>query len=206
MTYDEFKDYCLTHLWKMGDQIVLDNLDRIIQTAEAELNRTFKVQDRETLATVTAVTNVISLPADCRSIRNLASPHYKNLCYAPPSALADALSVGTNPRLYSQADGLIILSWAPDAGKDEFTLWYYADIPKFSELDPGIGETSWLVEEYFDVYLYTVLKHSAPFLREDERVQVWAAYHSDAMATAMEENAHERQFSGSPGQIVFGGQ
>ena len=45
MTFQQFIDYLTTHLWKIGDSLVVNNLPTIIKTADAELNASFKVED-----------------------------------------------------------------------------------------------------------------------------------------------------------------
>jgi hypothetical protein len=52
------------------------------------------------------------------------------------------------------------------------------------------------------VYLYCVLKHTAPFLREDERLGTWDAMYGNAIGTALEEN-NERKYAGSPLKMHF---
>lgn len=34
--------------------------------------------------------------------------------------------------------------------------------------------TNWLLDEHPDIYLYAALVHAAPFLKDDERIPVWA--------------------------------
>lgn len=54
---------------------------------------------------------------------------------------------------------------------------YIQDIPALSD-----GNTSnWVLASYPDLYLYGSLIHSAPFLRDDERIGVWAALYQSAV-------------------------
>lgn len=64
---------------------------------------------------------------------------------------------------------------------------YQRRIPSFRAED-----TSWLADEELDLYVYAVLSETAPFLREDERVQTWAAFYSDALNKVNENSAHEQ--------------
>ncbi len=64
----------------------------------------------------------------------------------------------------------------PD-GSYSAILMYYAKVPTLSDSN----ETNWLLTHYPDIYLYGALLHSAPYLREDERAQTWAALHAAAV-------------------------
>ena len=56
-------------------------------------------------------------------------------------------------------------------------LMYYAKIPTLSDSN----ETNWLLTHHPDIYLYGALLHSAPYLKEDERAQTWAALYTAAV-------------------------
>ena len=61
---------------------------------------------------------------------------------------------------------------APDSGS-AYTgeLTYYASIPALSA-----GNTSnWLLVDSPDIYLYGALLQSAPYLQDDQRLNIWAA-------------------------------
>ncbi len=95
MTADEFKTYLMTHLWKTGDQIVLDNLPTLIVTAENELNRTLKVEDRVSVLDTTATSIAHPLPADYRQMRHLSSPYRGEMIYNIPADFASKRAAGT---------------------------------------------------------------------------------------------------------------
>lgn len=202
MNYTEFKDYVVDHLWKRGDSVVIDRLDAIIATAESELNRTFKVEDRTALSVVQADNNLVPLPLDYREMRVLANQTCAEMKYVAPSKFYAAQWCRRGGAFYPEAY-TIINSNIGLAGNItvtnyvDLTLVYYANIPKFQELD-----ASWLCDDYLDVYLYCVLKHTAPFLREDERIPTWMTFYTEAFSTAMDEN-DARKFAGSPLAISF---
>ena len=56
-------------------------------------------------------------------------------------------------------------------------LMYYAKVPTLSDSN----ETNWLLTHHPDIYLYGALLHSAPYLKEDERAQTWAALYTSAV-------------------------
>lgn len=66
---------------------------------------------------------------------------------------------------------------APDAT-------YNAELVYFAELETLSDEntSNWLLSDAPDVYLYGTLAHSAPFLGEDARIQVWSSLYEAALA------------------------
>lgn len=201
MTYAEFKDYLITHLWKTGDQVVIDRLDTLIKTAEHELNRVLKIEDRTQLSDIEAASNLVELPEDYREMRVLSNPHHREMKYYIPSkfyAFGDPSN--RDYEAYTIVNNCIALGGIVTVDKPlHLTMLYYQKIPDFKTAD-----ASWLADDYLDVYTYCVLKHSAPFLREDERLQTWMALYGEALATAMAEN-DDRKFAGSPLKIHFPG-
>lgn len=201
MMLSTFKDYLMTHLWKTGDDVVLANLDTIIATAYSELDRVFKVVDREAVATLSAESNEVALPADYRSMRSLVSLSVGKMNYLIPAEFADRIACQqTCPNDYTVVNKTVRLTFNPTAEAPEsLECWYTAVVPRLDDET----EENWLADDYFDVLLYTVLKHTAPFLREDERVAMWSDMQNTAIASALEENEHERKYAGSPLKINF---
>lgn len=48
-------------------------------------------------------------------------------------------------------------------------MWYYANLSAISVANP----TNWVLTQYPDLYLYGSLVHTAPYLKNDERIQIW---------------------------------
>lgn len=57
------------------------------------------------------------------------------------------------------------------------TLTYYQSIPRLSEP----LQSNWLLAKAPDIYLYGALINSAPYLKEDSRIQTWATYYQGAI-------------------------
>jgi hypothetical protein len=85
----------------------------------------------------------------------------------------------------------IVTEAAPEDGT-EIELTYYAEIPALSDS----STTNWLLTRWPDLYLYGSLMHAAPYLKEDERVTVWAGLHDRALEEIRMED-HKAQWSGS---------
>lgn len=73
------------------------------------------------------------------------------------------------------------------------TLHYYQAL---TALDDD-ADTNWLLTNYPDVYLYGSLVHSAPYLEDDARLQVWIGLYDRAVGALKGESARAI-YSGSP--------
>ncbi len=117
MTYQEFKDYLVSYLWKTGDQQLINNLDTLIRAANAELNRTLKVEARYTSITFPAISNNITLPSDYHSIRSLvdALGYYGEFRYVTQPHLR-AINHNTSfwPQVYSLQNNVLLLAGPPE--------------------------------------------------------------------------------------------
>jgi hypothetical protein len=58
------------------------------------------------------------------------------------------------------------------------------------------GDTNWLLTNHPDVYLYGSLVHTAPYLKDDARIALWAGLLAQAMGEIEDESTAAR--FGSP--------
>jgi len=79
----------------------------------------------------------------------------------------------------------------PDGAYD-IELMYYEKIPALSDSNTS----NWLLEVSPEAYLYGALVHSAPYLKDDARVQVWGGLYAGAMDAVNRESERAR-FGGS---------
>ena len=56
-------------------------------------------------------------------------------------------------------------------------MYYYGKIPSLS----ASNATNQILENFPDVYLYGSLVHSAPFLGDDQRLQVWGSLYQSSL-------------------------
>lgn len=200
MNYQEYADFLINFLWKRGDSAVIAALPAIIKMAEAELNRTFKVEDRAVAVQLELTDNVVPIPADLRTIRNVHVTDFGDFSYVPPADFYSQQDAAQGQPLgvYTTVGKNIILSINADVNAPRtVVLTYWDNIPDFAATD-----ASWLCDRYLDVYTYCCLKHTTMWLREDERLQSWNQMFSDAFGSAMLEN-DERRYAGSPLQMSF---
>lgn len=83
--------------------------------------------------------------------------------------------------------------YPPINNTNTFELEYFAALPALD----SINQTNWLLAKYPDVYLYGALCESAPFLRDDDRLQTWGARFGSAMQEVIDASK-KRRFSGGP--------
>lgn len=91
---------------------------------------------------------------------------------------SQASNVSGRPQYYALTQGEIEVFPTPDA---EYTLElvYYEKAEALSDSNT----TNWILDNYPSVYLYGSLMHTAPFLKDDPRLQVWASLYQQGVAS-----------------------
>lgn len=186
----------------IGDFLNRDDLTSVaptfIQLAEAQINRDVRHWRMEASTTISANAQFESLPADWIETIRLAvatgsGPETMDLIsrQAMQDKRTGSNDVGGVPRFYAHTAGQLEIYPTPD---DTYTLTldYLAKIPALSDSNTS----NWLLTNAPDVYLYGSLLHSAPYLVEDPRLQVWAQLYSAAVARLNDESEQAR-LSGS---------
>ena len=85
-----------------------------------------------------------------------------------------------SPRFYAITDSQLELYPSPGEATD-INVLYYEKIPALSDSQT----TNWLLTDAPDVYLYGSLVHTAPYLADDQRAQMWAAMYQSAVDELM---------------------
>lgn len=158
-----------------------------IRLAEATMNRLLAEQAMH--ACVTAPTDKIrtALPADwvqTDRIEIVSVDPARLLTYVEPHALARyrARAVSGTPEWYSYIGRFIEFDRQPDS-----ILTVKIDYQRKLELGEEPDATNWLLEAHPDAYFYGTLVHSAPYLKNDARLQTWSS-----AATAVVEQINTR--------------
>lgn len=172
----------------IADFLNRSDLDSVIPTfidlAEAQMNRDIRHWEMENLVSgqQTQGDKYMQVPADwLETIRFIVTTdNPSTLELAALSAIADKRqntndAAGT-PRFYAHVRGEFELFPTPDEDTD-FELLYYQKIPALSDSNT----TNWLLDYAPDVYLYGSLLHSAPYLKDDDRLNLWAQMYSAAV-------------------------
>ena len=175
-----------------------------ISLAESSINNEIRHWRMETRAETTLDGQFTGIPTDWLSTirfhltgNGTSSLEFMSLATIQNSRAARNDSAGT-PTNYSLNSGQFELMPTPD-GEQSAILMYYAKIPTLSDSN----ETNWLLTNYPDIYLYGALLHSAPYLKEDERAQTWAALYTAAV-TRVNNASNKSTASGSGLRLKIG--
>lgn len=193
-TYAELKS-------TMADMLNRSDLTSVIPTfitlAEAKFNRDLRTRKQVKRAYATLDGQFIQLPADWAEGINL------QLNVNPVRPL-DFVTMDQADRIrarrYGDTDAnayTIVgdqLEVIPTVGADtEIEMAYYQKIPALSDAAP----TNWLLSDWPDLYLYAALIHSAPYLREDDRIATWKGL-SDQLFEEARMSDERAKHSGGP--------
>ena len=205
-TYAQFKAYVLKYVWRDNDADMSASLDVLIQQANDELEhktrdwqrrqKTVRIQPEvEDFNLTTGVTDfqaVLSVSGNTRARSSTLVQVLPSEIYLQRASSDAYRAIFASER----DDGVRYLRLAgPFSATDpgDFQLRYRIGIPAYASAD-----ASWLEDEYLNLYLYTVLKHCAMFLREDERLSLYGSLAAEAFTVAEEDDKHNLQFGGSP--------
>ncbi|MBW2709788.1 MAG: hypothetical protein JRD04_11070 [Deltaproteobacteria bacterium] len=197
MDYTEFKTYLLTFLWKQNDGDLVANLDNLISMANAELRRALSLNGQTSVANIPVIDNVITLPTAHVTIDAVGVVGGGVLFSGTPAQMVESATSGGNygedGLYFVQGNSIVVLGNIDPANPQELAVIYREAVPDFKADD-----ASWVADEYLDLYVYAVLKHTAPFLREDERVALWIAMYDSALQSVREDEAFHKNLAGSP--------
>jgi hypothetical protein len=170
----------------VADFLNRDDLTSVVPTfialAEADMQRKVRHWRMETRSTAQLDTQFSAIPADwVETIRfYLTSGETARLELLSHAELLDrkqrAGAVNGQPYYYAMTGSQFELYPVPD-GVYTGELLYFAKIPALSDA----ATTNWLLTDSPDAYLYGALVHAAPYLKDDARIQVWAALYQSAI-------------------------
>jgi hypothetical protein len=193
-TYAELKT-------SITDFLNRDDLDTatptFISLAEADLQRRVRHWRGEKRSSAEIDTQYSAIPADfLEAIRfYITSGDTRPLELISQAELLDRkfknLNTSGQPAYYAITAGEIEVYPVPDATYTS-ELYYNSRVPALSDSTT----TNWLLEYYPDAYLYGSLVHSAPYLKEDARLQTWAALYQNAV-DAINAESESSKFGGS---------
>lgn len=156
------------------------HIDAFIDLAEAKINRDVRHWKMEKRSIATFDEGYESLPSDWIETVRLSKENGKeikrvsNADMMRMKAASDGLS--GDPLYYTLIAKRIELYPAP-ASNFAAELVYLGKVDALSDAET----TNWLLEDAPDVYLYGALMHTAPWLKEDERLQVWSGLYLSAV-------------------------
>lgn len=164
----------------IGDFLNRSDLTSVIPTfidfAEAEFNRSLRVRQMVSRAEAVIDTRFSAVPADFVEAKDLVivtgtpvTPLKFVTQQEAAQIRSEELTAAGKPQYFSVVGGQFEMIPTPDSE-------YSVEMSYFAKIDSleDDADTNWLLTDYPDLYLYTSLMHSAPYLKDDERTAVWA--------------------------------
>lgn len=186
--YASLQSAVTEYLARDQDATLIARIPTFIQLAEAKFNRQLFVRQMEQRATAvvnpeSAEPEFISLPADFQSMRRvrLSSVAGKPGLSFRSGAQLDEYRFGISdvagrPRYFTVFGDELELAPTPDAAYT-VEMIYRRSIPPLAAGDPN-----WLLTMAPDIYLYGALLESAPYIKEDGRIQTWGLGFTSALS------------------------
>ena len=168
-----------------------------ISLAESDMQRQVRHWRQEKRSTAELDTQYSAIPADfLEAIRfYITSGESRPLELISQFQLLDRKYKRANtsgePAYYAITAGEIEIFPAP-AGTYTAELYYNARIEPLSDSNTS----NWMLQYFPDAYLYGSLIHSAPYLKDDARLQIWAALYQSAI-DAINMSGEKAKFGGS---------
>lgn len=185
---------------------IADTLDRqdltsvipqFVSLAQAQFNRKIRSHRQITRGSLTIDAQFEALPAnwletiritmDANPIRVLTQISMDDL-----TRYRTAIDNTTDAPVYFAHNGTDIELFPTPSTSYTGEITYYAKITALS----ADADTNWLLTNNPDVYLYGSLVHTAPYLKDDARIALWAGLLAQAMDEIEDETAAAR--FGSP--------
>ena len=192
----------------VGDWLNRSDLTAVIPTfvqlAEAAFNTDERFRTQHLLARAQApiASQFTALPSDFLEMSNLRllvnstpSRGTATIEYVSPSDMDEYrmryLAPG-QPRYYTIIGEEMEVLPAPDSSYIA-EMVYHGRVPALSTTN----ETNWLLTNHPDLYLYGTLLQSAPYLKDDTRVQTWATIYG-AIADTLRVATERAKYGGAP--------
>ena len=178
-TYSEIKSTVADYLNRADLTAVLPSF---VTLAESKFNRELRTRDMLTRVQTTSDDEYVSLPTDFLQHYSLeldAASAQPPMDYIGPQEAKVRKAqnrTASTTYYYTVIDGAFEIIPAPGSDLD-LRMVYYAKIPALSDSNT----TNWLLTKSPDLYLYSALLEAAPYLKDDDRVQLWAAARQQVM-------------------------
>jgi hypothetical protein len=177
--------------WLNRDDLVAA-IPSFIRLAETEMAGKLDHWRMETRTALNLSGRYVDLPADFEKVTRieLTGSAFGRVDLMPADQMsglrASCNNVGGRPQYYNLTAGQLELLPTPD-GAYTAEMIYRGALPALSDAAP----VNWLLTERPAAYLYGALMQSAPYLKDDLRVAVWAGLYQEALTglTAADEDA-----------------
>jgi hypothetical protein len=159
----------------LNRQDLTSQIPDFITIGEARMNRKLRVLQMETLSDGTSADGLVAVPSDWLETRTfrLEDPTagQQILEYVGEEEFdqLEASGLTSTTRYYTIINGAFQVLPVPTAAVS-YDLRYYAKIPALS----GTNASNWLLLKSPDLYLYSALLGATVFLKDDDRLPLWA--------------------------------
>lgn len=152
-----------------------------ITLCESQTERQLRVRQMIATTTLALDAELKTLPSDFLETRSLVlnTNPVRLLNFSTIDAMAmykAAFPAPSRPSEFTVIGNSFQFLPVPDTAYTA-TLVYYQSIPRLS----AAMQTNWLLTKAPDIYFYGALINSAPYLKEDARIQTWATYYQGAI-------------------------
>ena len=181
--------------WLNRDDLT-NQIPTFIRLAEARFNRDLRVRQmvKRAVSETDSGANHVTLPGDWLEARLIRADLNGRLAVLEYLTLegGDNYHHPGPARYFNITGNRLELIPAPPDGT-EVEMIYYGKIPALSDEEP----TNWLLDTWPDQYLYGTLAHTAPYLKDDERVATWAALYDRGLEEIRlaDDRAHHSKFN-----------
>jgi hypothetical protein len=186
-TYAELKS-------AIADFLNRDDLTSTIPTfislGEAQIARDVRHWKQEKRVTTSVDERYENLPNDWIELKLITLSTGAMLETVAPSNMADMRARSDTPGVpkYVRMTADQLEFYPTPSAATDISMLYYARTPALSDASP----TNWLLSDAPDVLLYASLIHSAPYLAEDARVQIWGSLYQSGVEKLNIENQKGR--------------
>lgn len=185
----------------IADFLNRDDLTAVIPTfitlAEADFNRRIRHYEMEKRATAPITTKYSEAPENyLESVRlQIIDGGTFPVELASNAQLMEmrrnVSDTAGRPAYYSFIDGNFEMFPTPDQTY-QTEMIFYEKIPALSDA----ATSNWILASHPDLYLYSALTHSAPYLGDDARIQVWSALAERAL-NEITNSSHAAKYNGT---------
>lgn len=176
-------------LHRPGDALLLAEMPRFVQLAEADMMRNLNLRQTETKITGTTTGATIALPVGLNQIERIGvmiGVIEYTLTYTSPNGI-EQLSYPGYPTRFTVENGAIRLI-RPPMGSYQYTIYLISQLTPLSASNP----TNWLLTNAPDVYFYATLVQAAGWTRDDATTAKASAGYAAAMESVRMQDAGQR--------------
>lgn len=170
--YASLQTYITQLLAREGDTDITTYVPDFIQMCESDLNLNLRAREMITTSNInpSASNKFVPLPDGFLEVISFNDNFGEPLEAVPMDILEELryASGSGNIQYYALTSQIEFERTAP--ASQQYPMTY------FKELDIATDDTNGILTKYPNLYVYGSAMHAAPFLHDDERLQMWAAF------------------------------